>query len=88
MKIEIEIKNCSECPHFKSTPYPTDDSWEKPEYWWCKADNAVAPNLEAEKRRKNIMINDKLLGLRLIAEYVEWNDKTPIPEWCSCKLEK
>ena len=27
--IKLEIKNCSECPNWKETPYPTADSWER-----------------------------------------------------------
>jgi len=34
-KIVIDIKSCKECPFFKTTPYPTSDSWERAENWWC-----------------------------------------------------
>ena len=34
-KIELEIKNCKECPHWSESPYPTEDSFERPHYWWC-----------------------------------------------------
>lgn len=86
-KIEINIKDCSSCPHFYSSPYPTPDSFERPEYWWCKADDAVAPNEEAEKHRQSIKKYDGVEKLRYIAGYVEWNDKTPIPAWCPCKVK-
>lgn len=40
MKIEIEIKSCKECPHFKQERYYTGDSWEEAYDWFCKkADN-------------------------------------------------
>ena len=84
MKVVIDIEDCSKCPNFKSSPYPTPDSWEHADYWWCMADEAVAPNNEAEKHRLAI----KTDMLRFIAGYVEWYDKTPIPEWCPKKLEK
>lgn len=84
MKIWIEIESCNKCPHFKSSPYPTMDSWERAEYWWCKADDAVAPNEDAEKHRLSVRV-DKL---RYIAGYVEWTDKTPIPEWCPAKIKE
>lgn len=87
MNIKINVDKCSECPHFKSSPYPTSDSFERPEYWWCQNDDAVAPNEEAEDRRLFIKDDSKLPKLRYIAGYVEWHDKTPIPEWCPCKLE-
>ena len=87
MKIGIDIENCSQCPHHMATEYPTMDSFERPEYWWCKADDAVAPNEEAEGRRERFKINRKLPKLRYVAGYVEWHDKTPIPEWCPCKIE-
>ena len=29
-----------------------------------------------------------LLKLRYVAGYVEWNDETPIPDWCPCKIEE
>jgi hypothetical protein len=84
-KIQIEIKSCSGCPHFKATPYPTPDSFERPEYWWCMNDDMVAPNGEAEEHRVDIKRYYKIDKLRYIAGYVEWYDKTPIPDWCPCK---
>ena len=84
-EIKIKIKDCSECPHFKATPYPTADSFERPEYWWCMADDAIAPNVEDV--RQSIMKDIKSFKMRLIAGYVEWTDKIPIPDWCPCKLK-
>lgn len=83
MEIKINIKDCSECPHFKSTPYPTDDSFERAEHWWCMLDDDTVIN--HEKLRKQIKTNMFLLKLRHIAGYVEWNDKINIPEWCPIK---
>ena len=88
MKIAIEIDRCSKCPHFESSPYWTPDSWERPEYWWCKACDAEAPNAEAEETRLKLKETLKLPELRYIAGYVEWYDKTPIPEWCPAKIEE
>ncbi|MDA3779463.1 MAG: hypothetical protein PF487_04450 [Bacteroidales bacterium] len=88
MFIKIEIENCSGCPLFKSSPYPTFDSWERAEYWWCQADDAIAPNEGAEELRLFIKKASKLPKLRYIAGYVEWKDRTPIPEWCPCKFEE
>jgi len=87
MEIKIEILKCSECPHFKSSLYPTFDSFERPEYWWCKNEDAIAPNEDAEIARLFIKKDSKLPKLRYISGYVEWNDKIPIPDWCPCKLE-
>ena len=81
----IPIESCSKCPFHYSTPYPTMDSFERPEYWWCEnpANSVViAPNLEAEEARKRLIANGKPENLRYVAGYVEWNDKTPIPKWC------
>ena len=36
MKIEIEIKSCKECPHFKRERMYTSDSWEEVYNWFCK----------------------------------------------------
>ena len=87
MKIAIEIKDCSQCPHHLATPYPTMDSFERPEYWWCKEDDAVAPNEGAEITRLEIKKSSNFKKLRYVAGYVEWHDKTPIPEWCSCIIK-
>ena len=76
MEIKIEVKNCKGCPHHKASDYPTSDSFERPEYWWCQNDDAVAPNEEAEDRRLFIKDDSKLPKLRYIAGYVEWHDKT------------
>jgi len=88
MKIFIDIKNCSKCPHFHSSPYPTADSFERPEYWWCKNDDAVADGERNEEIRSIIKDSLNLPKLRYIAGYVEWSDKTPIPEWCPAKIEE
>lgn len=88
MEIKINIKDCSGCPHFKSSPYPTADSFERPEYWWCMNDNKKASSEEAERHRLFIMKDSGLSKLRYIAGYVEWHDKTPIPEWCPCSVKK
>lgn len=88
MKIIIDIKNCSQCPNFKSSPYPTADSFERAEYWWCTAANDVAPNEEAEIHRQSIIKYDKVKSIKYIAGYVEWHDKTPIPDWCPIKIVK
>ena len=85
-KIVIEIKSCSQCPHHKATPYYTSDSWERPEYRWCMNADEKAPNESAEKERLSIKKYSKLENLRYIAGYVEWNDKTEIPEWCPNKI--
>ncbi len=87
MEIKIEIKDCSDCPHHKATPYYTADSFERPEYWWCSMDDKKLDDEEDEKHRQSIMKNSGLKKLRKIAGYVEWHDKTPIPEWCPCKVD-
>ena len=88
MEIKIEVVSCKDCPHHKATDYPTSDSFQRPEYWWCKNDDEVAPNDGAEEVRLFIKKDRKLPKLRYISGYVEWNDKIPIPEWCPCKLEE
>jgi len=74
-------------PNFKATPYPTADSFERPEYWWCMADDAEALHDEAEKHRQFIKTDCHLAKLRNIAGYVEWTDKIAIPEWCPCQIK-
>lgn len=34
-KIEIEIKNCKECPYFKMQRHYTSDSFENVFDWYC-----------------------------------------------------
>jgi len=34
-KIEIDIKNCTECPHFSRERQWTEDSWEEAYNWYC-----------------------------------------------------
>ena len=88
--IVSEIKSCSQCPHHHATPYPTSDSFERPEYWWCKHPEnkeVAAPNQEAERARQQI-IQGQAKNLRYVAGYVEWTDKTPIPKWCLLEDKK
>ena len=70
-KIILDIKDCSSCPFHTTSPYPTSDSFERPEYWWCHHNDALR---EGEGRRE-------------VAGYVEWHDKTPIPNWCPVKVK-
>ena len=87
-KIVLELLNCTKCPHHVSTPYPTQDSFERPEYYWCKHpdhDNP-APESEGEERRVQIMERRDYKNLAYVAGYVEWNDKIPIPESCPIKF--
>lgn len=37
--IKIVIKDCRGCPFFKSTPAYTEDSFERPEDWFCGKKN-------------------------------------------------
>ena len=92
--ISFDIKDCSQCPFHETSPYPTADSFERPEYWWCKnpdVEEVNAPNDGAEERRLQLKLTGKFTGnvksIRYVAGYVEWNDKIPLPEWCPCKLE-
>ena len=87
-EIKIEIKDCSQCPYHKSSPYPTPDSFERPEYWWCSMDDEKCDNDDDERHRQYVMRDKGLKKLRKIAGYVEWHDKTPIPEWCPCKIKE
>lgn len=86
MKKCIYIESCSNCPHHLATPYPTRDSFEHPEYWWCKnpdqQEENPAMDEKGEGNRKSIKKTKGLKKLSYIAGYVEWTDKTPIPEFC------
>jgi len=99
-QIKIDIKDCSDCPFFKSSPYPTMDSFERPEYWWCcNPDNEkfvpVMPEdekrkeyyLEDEQARERIIKKTGIPNVRKIAGYVEWHDKTPVPDWCLVRVD-
>jgi hypothetical protein len=90
-KIVLEIESCKKCPHHYSTPYPTDDSFERPDYYWCKCPDVKrekkGQDSEDEKRRLFIKKDRKFKKLSYVAGYVEWHDKTPIPNWCPLKIE-
>jgi hypothetical protein len=34
-RVVLEFKDCNKCPCHSTSPYPTEDSFERPEYWWC-----------------------------------------------------
>jgi len=88
-KIVIEVEKCVGCPFHFTTPYPTNDSWERPEYYWCKHPGYEnkGRDEEDETTRVNIKKGRKLESLSYVAGYVEWMDKTPVPEWCPIKVE-
>ena len=35
VKVELEIKNCRDCPFFENERYYTEDSWETAFNWFC-----------------------------------------------------
>lgn len=88
-KIAIEIKDCRECPHHMNTHYPTSDSWEKAQYWWCKAKerSVTGDGTGNEEERLSVKKSFKLETLSYVAGYVEWNDFIPVPDWCPIKIE-
>lgn len=85
-----EITHCKDCPHKNGTPYPTEDSWERAEYWWCThPDNDIV----IEDCDKNQELKIKLINtgapstMRFISGYVEWTDEKHITCMDWCKLE-
>jgi len=69
-----------------TSEYPTSDSFERPDYWWCKnpdLDEVIHNDKEGEDRRVFIKKEYKLEKLRYVAGYVCWNEKDPkIPSFC------
>lgn len=81
----LPIESCQECPFRLATPYPTSDSWERADYWWCihpKSGDNQAMDEKGEEVRKSLKGTPKTEVVSYIAGYVEWNDETPIPEFC------
>lgn len=70
-QIKIELKNCKGCPHFSTSPYPTNDSWERPEYWWCN---------EGEKR------GEEKRKIAEYVEWTD-EKNMEIPNWCPLKID-
>ena len=89
-KIVLELEDCRKCPYHINTPYPTKDSFERPEYFWCKHPDHEQFALDPENERRRVEIKERrdYKSLSFVAGYVEWRDKTPIPEWCPIRLEK
>lgn len=61
-KIQIDVKNCGECPHFESERIYTSDSFDMLFKWTCTK------------------------AKRVITGCHDTWDKTPIPDWCPCKI--
>jgi len=91
-EIVLKLETCVGCPHHMTSPYPTEDSFERPEYYWCKCPDIVtetkANDSTGECRRTNIKEQYKLDKLSFVAGYVEWRDKPEIPNECPIKLDK
>ena len=80
----VPIESCKNCPHFLETPYPTDDSFERPSYWWCRhpeVKEVICEHEDDERRRLQIASGNPL---RKIMGYVEWHEEAgiKIPKWC------
>jgi len=85
--VTIQITSCQECPYFSRSPYPTNDSFERPNYWWCsnpKVEEVPSEFEGEEEDRIFIKKDENKEKLRKIAGYVEWHeeDKIKIPDWC------
>jgi hypothetical protein len=81
----LPLESCRKCPHHHSSPYPTDDSFERPEYWWCKhpdVEEVVEEDSVDERKRKFIKYEWNFSKLRYVAGYVEWRDNPDIPDFC------
>lgn len=81
----VPIKNCQNCPLLIRTPYPTPDSFERPEYWWCSSpDVPDEPCKFSDDEQTRIILKRMHTHLRLIKGYVEWHeeDKIKIPQFC------
>ena len=81
----LPILSCSECKFRLTTPYPTNDGWERAEYWWCthpESRENKAIDEEGEERRKLLKGGSRSKVISYIAGYVEWTDKIEIPEFC------
>lgn len=85
-----EITHCKDCPFKHATPYPTSDSWERAEYWWCgNPDNNIV--IEETEERQQLKLKLVESGapekIRYIQGYVEWNDEKRITCQPWCKLQ-
>lgn len=84
MKV-MPIHKCTECRFLVTSPYPTADSFERPEYWWCKNPGNdyehKEEDHESEKHRQFLINEGQPRLLRKIAGYVEWTDDIEIPNW-------
>ena len=91
-KITLELETCKKCPHHMSSPYPTDDSFERPEYYWCKCSDVdeehKGPDAVDERKRLFIKEDYKLKKLNYVIGYIEWRDRPAIPDWCPLKIKK
>ena len=91
-KIILELDSCRGCPFHYSTPYPTDDSYERPEYFWCTnpdvEEENPAQSSEGERSRIFIKQDRGYNKLSYVRGYVEWRDNVEIPNWCPIKVKE
>lgn len=81
-----------DCPHKLSSAYPTSDSWERLEYWWCKHPKNESNKCDFDSDERSRLYMCKQTGIeniREIAGYVEWHEekKIKIPDWCKLDNE-
>ena len=80
----LPLTTCKNCTHFIETPYPPDDSWERPAYWWCSHPNVeeITHNDQDENHKSYLKKNHE--KIRMIGGYIEWHEEKgmKIPTWC------
>lgn len=77
MKISIKIRNCRDCPYFKSERHYTPDSFE------------MAYDPDSFEMAYDWYCHHTPQKVKKIKGYVEWNEesKISIPEWCPAKIK-
>lgn len=82
--IQVEIKDCQDCPFCKSERHWTSDSWEHAYDYYC----SNMPDLYVKNgktyKHKNLGEN----SYKKIASYIEWRHEMPeVPNWCPIRVK-
>lgn len=71
-EIKIKIKDCSECPFFKSEKVYTSDSWDDVSKWTCTKKNKIITGYHEQNDKETIPIWCPIL---IIPEGIEGKPK-------------
>ena len=85
-RIQMEVKNCEQCPNCFSEKFYTADPWDHEANYYCK----LFPGWDRHPKTDHSI--DELVAIRnkpgVIELFVDYGLKKPVPAWCPLRPDR